>query len=138
MTDEGIAALEELRQITAIGRNQFAGWVTVDPAKAKAFVELAGPAILLLGGLEPLLRRLHQSVSKETMPSEASTGWGAGFRSDTERGRIPLPVNAFGVAALAGIFGPGIRDGLDAAFYAISEAVDRAWNATCRESDDGE
>jgi hypothetical protein len=138
LTDEGLAALEELRRITAIGRDQFAGWVNDDPAKAKAFVEMAGPAILLLGGVGPLLQRLHQSVASEIAPPEASAGWGGGFRSDAERGAIPFPVNAFGLAALVGAFGPGPNDGLDAAFYAIADDVDRAWDAILSAAGGGE
>ncbi len=138
LTDEGFEALEELRRIMATGRDQFAGWVTADPAKAKAFVELAGPAILLLGGIGPLLQSLHQSVASEAAPPEASTGWGGGFRSDAERGPIPFPVNAFGLAALAGAFGPGPLDGLDAAFYAVAEDVDRAWDAILSAASGGE
>lgn len=137
-TEGGIAALEELRWIMTIGREQFAGWVGQDPARAEAYVEMAGPALLLQGGLAPLFQQLQRWSAAHDDRLHSASAWGGGFRSDSEQGRIPFGVNPFGVAALAGAFGPGSTDGLDAAFYAIAEDVDRAWKAVLGSSGGGE
>jgi hypothetical protein len=138
LTAEGLAALEELRRIMAIGRGHFAGWVKADPARARSFVDLAGPALLLQGGLTPLLRQLQQWAATHGEKPPKPTGLGGGFRSDAEQGRVPVAGPVFGLAVLAGVFGPGPLDGLDAAFYAIADDVDRAWNAILGSGSGGE
>jgi hypothetical protein len=117
LTPAGTAALEELRALTTNGRTSFAGWVQHDPEAARAYVERAGTSLLLMGGLGPSLRRLQQTAP--------------------EREEAGVKVGALSLAVLAGSFGPGPADGLDAAFDAISVGVDSAWDALLRGTDGG-
>jgi hypothetical protein len=116
LTSTGEAALAELRRITAVGRGAFPEWVERDPELALSFVERAGPAILILGGVAPLLRRLRDR-------SGADGGSGLGWARDP-----------FSAAELAGSFGPGPDDDLDTAFFALTADVDRAWSNLDRNS----
>jgi hypothetical protein len=112
LTLRGKTALADLRTLMAIGRGSFGAWVDHDPARAAACVERAGTALLLIGGLGPSLERLAQW--------EANGGAAGRMPDDT--------ADAFRAGALAGTFGPGPFDGLDAAAFTIGEAVDRAWD----------
>ncbi|MCC6792158.1 MAG: hypothetical protein IT336_10745 [Thermomicrobiales bacterium] len=113
LTPSGERARDELKQFMALGRSAFPDWVTSEPELARSYVERAGPAMLLLGGVAPLLRSLH-AQERTRRRDERDDGFG-------------LRGNPFQAAALAGSFGPEPNDDLDAAFFAISEDVDRAW-----------
>jgi hypothetical protein len=109
VTQDGFAALIELKRLLALRRDSFSAWAQSDPERARAFVALAGPSLLLLdvpvGDL--------QLIQRSTGAAETETG-------------------AFSVEALAGRFGPGPADGIDTAAHAIGLSVDRAWNALRR------
>jgi hypothetical protein len=116
-TTEGVATLYELRERLEAGRAGLLDWLERDPARADDFLQRLGPALPLMGGLTPLIARLR----RPSWPV-AEAGWSTG---------------PFGLAALAGTFGPGPQDGLDAADLAISAAVDRAWAALQSDSGGG-
>jgi hypothetical protein len=113
ITEQGIETLSVLKDLLDEGRRSFAGWVEADPKRAMDFVERAGPAFLLLPALAPSVRRLHaQQLNARIRPKRTSS--------------------AFGVIALAGLFGPGLDDGFDAASYTLAHEVDLAWEAILR------
>ena len=118
LSPAGVAALEELRAMMATGRGAFPQWAANDPPRAVRYLDLAGPSLLLLGGLAPSLERLSRHAA-----SGAGDDWPA--LGDLEAGLTALD-------ALAGTLGPGPTDGLDAAFVAISADVDRAWDEVHR------
>lgn len=130
LTAEGFAALADLRALLATGRGAFRAWVIDDPERARAFVDLAGPALLLLDDLTPALRKIGRSGIGDSGFDECQ------HERDrrTERANLPPTAGAFTVAALAGQFGPGPSDGLDSASFAIAAGVDRAWEALRRAS----
>jgi hypothetical protein len=113
ITEHGIETLSVLRDMLDEGRRSFADWVTTDPKRAMEYVDRAGPAILLLPSLAPSIRTLRiQQEFTRIRPSRTST---------------PL-----GLIALAGIFGPGPEDGLDAASYTLAHEADLAWESVLR------
>lgn len=129
ITPAGVTALEDLRALMAIGRSSFGEWVDRDPARATTYVERAGASLLLLGGLTPALRRLAQ------WSADAGKGNAPGGNGQDHR---RLGLGALSLAALAGAFGPGPLDSLDAVFHTLSVDVDRAWEALHQGAGGGE
>jgi hypothetical protein len=117
LTLQGVAALADLRAIMETGRRSIREWVNHDPTRAKAFVEMAGASLLLMGDLIPEVQRLRSWAS-----------YGLDKSSSARRELEGLGANAFSLVALGEQFGPGESDGLDAAFHTIAEGVDRAWD----------
>jgi hypothetical protein len=134
LTPEGLAALTELKSLMEHARALFGLGTLVDPASVRAHFERTGAAILLLPGLFPQLRlRREQGWEGSTdggfVLVDVHLG-GGGERGSGDAGR---PVDGepgepagdpFDLDALAGVFGPGPLDGLDAAFDAIDAGVD--------------
>ena len=121
LTANGAKELERLRRFMAAGRESFGTWVEHQPDLAKEYVERAGTSILLLGGVAPLLRRLQERTAKN----------GDDWRIQRSPGMPPPSGSSrlLTAAALAGVFGPGALDDLDAAFFALSGGVDQAWQS---------
>jgi len=126
ITPLGVEKLDRLGAILAEGRESFSIRVYQDPDRAAQLVGQAGAAILLIPGIAPSIRVLHSRISGQSTPVPPPSGrW---VKAAPSR-MVTAPVNAFSVAALAGVFGPGELDGFDSAFHAISETAARAWSA---------
>lgn len=123
LTTQGIAKREELQRFTAFGHQHFGRCVQDDPERAASFIERAGPALLLLGGIAPLVQKLSHGQGRS-----ANDGWQTDHSSPNWNG------DPFTVAMLAGSFGPGPHDDLDTAFHVLSVDVDRAWEEMHRRS----
>jgi hypothetical protein len=126
LTPEGMSALAELKALLDQARALFGLGTLADPAAVRSHFERTGAAVLLLPGLFPQIR-LRQGQGPEGTTDAGSfvlvdihLGGGDERPSDeTEPGGDP-----FDLDALAGVFGPGPLDGLDAAFAAIDAGVD--------------
>ena len=128
LTNEGLKALEELRTLMEIGRGPFRELVRTDREWAIQFIGLAGPALLLMPEIAQDLRVLNDDPGTGFQESLMNARIGSG---NDERIGAGVGSNGFGApehVAMGGVFGPGLYDGLDGAYFAISETVDRAWD----------
>lgn len=128
LTPAGMAALAELKTLMESGRAAFGLGMEPDLARVRALLGTAGAAVLLLPGLFPELRQLEWRERGPESGSNGSGGGDGGRPDDDDQPGEPGPddpeADAFGLDALAGVFGPGPVDGLDAAFDAIDAGVD--------------
>jgi hypothetical protein len=108
LTRAGLAALVALRTMLATARQSFGAWVGSDQARAGAFIESAGAAVLLMDDVIAALPRLREQRSRDHTVATSAAG-------------------AFALTALVGGFGPGTSDGLESANRVIGAAVDWAW-----------
>ena len=107
LTRSGLVSLVALRTMLATARQSLGEWVGRDQARADAFIEAAGAAVLMMDDVIAALPRLREQRSRG---QTATTGAGA-----------------FALTALLGGFGPGTLDGLELANRVISSGVDEAW-----------
>lgn len=108
LTRSGLAALVALRTMLETARQSFGAWVGSDPARADAFIESAGGAVLLMDDVIAALPRLREQRSRDRSVATSAAG-------------------AFALTSLLGVFGPGTSDGLESASRVISARVDEAW-----------
>jgi hypothetical protein len=134
LTPAGTAALVELKGLVESGRAAFGQGMEPDPARVRAILATAGAAVLLLPGLFPEIRYFQpreegSGFEGTVVVFTGSGGSGEERRPDgDDRSDEPEPgepdADVFSLDALAGIFGPGPFDGLDAASDAIDAGVD--------------
>jgi hypothetical protein len=118
LTQRGLAALVELRSLLASAREAFGAWLDRDHPRADAFLQTAGPATLLMDDAIAALGRLRERSSAEPHARNVAAS----------------SAGAFSLGALAGVFGPGLSDGLDGANKVINAGVDEVWRALHRSS----
>jgi hypothetical protein len=116
LTPQGIAKREELQRFTSFGHRHFGRCVKEDPMRAASYIERVGPALLLLGGIAPLVQQLYHGQATSTEYS-----WGTDLANPNWDG------DPFTTPMLAGSFGPSPGDDMDTAFHVLSVDVDRAW-----------
>ena len=115
ITRAGESARSELeRNLTAHGRERLSLWVDDDPARALAFLAVAGSPPLLIEELHLVLRRLRERPQPE-----------AGVYFGAEEGAAGDDTEAVWEDALGdlGALSLGVLDGLDGALSAIDAAV---------------
>lgn len=108
LTRSGLETLVALRTMLETARQSFAAWVGSDQARAGAFIESAGAAVLLMDDVIAALPRLREQRSRDRSVATSAAG-------------------AFALNSLLGVFGPGTSDGLESANKVISARVDEAW-----------
>ena len=108
LTRSGLEALVALRTMLETARQSFAAWAGSDQARAGAFIESAGAAVLLLDDVIAALPRLREQRTRDRSVATSAAG-------------------AFALNSLLGVFGPGTSDGLESANRVISVRVDEAW-----------
>ena len=128
LTAEGLTALAELKALMENARALFGLGTLVDPDSVRAHFERTGAAILLLPGLFPQIRLRREQRWEGSADGgvvvHVDVGGERG-RASEDDGRPGEPDgDPFDLDALAGVFGPGPLDGLDAAFDAIDAGVD--------------
>ncbi len=130
ITRAGEAARAALEGSRSLGREQFHSWVDSDPARALAFLGLAGSSVLLMEELHPDIRRIRErEYGGEVAVHGGMVGpHGAGPEIDENMsedaagdssGELDAP--AFDVGAFD--FDLGAFDGLDAALSSIDSGV---------------
>jgi hypothetical protein len=108
LTRSGLDALVVLRTMLETARQSFAAWAGSDHARAGAFIESAGAAVLLMDDVIAALPRLREQRSRDRSIATSAAG-------------------ALALNSLLGVFGPGTSDGLESANRVISAGVDDAW-----------
>lgn len=129
VTDSGRSALAELSALLDYGRETLNSDLASNPGRAAAFVEQAGPAMLLLH-FPGVSMRLIERRLEAMLPGEPSRAAEKRQRYASSDG------DPFTVGSLAGTFGPAPDDGLDEALRAIEREVAAA--ITSGTSGDGE
>jgi uncharacterized membrane protein YgcG len=79
VTPAGERARADLERRLALGREQFGDWVDRDPARALAFVGLAGASVLLMNPLYPEFQRLRQQLGAGPTTSAGDAAMGATY-----------------------------------------------------------
>ncbi|MDP9375790.1 MAG: GPP34 family phosphoprotein, partial [Chloroflexota bacterium] len=131
-TPAGEAARAELEAWRAAGTRGFGELVRRDPARAAAFVGLAGGAILLMEPLRPDLQALRQRLQPQRQGGDGGSGADLGHTGgsdddDREPGEPGEPIEPVGLPAadpFAFDFDPGAFDSLDSVADAIGSGVD--------------
>jgi hypothetical protein len=147
ITDLGMTKLAELNKLLEIGRGPFREWITSDPAKARAFVEIAGPALILLGDLSKEIRQLigipdTRERREPPQPDPTPTG------KEREMPWLPFGLGAIVLTDWEGFYGAGALDEagdavsaigteIDQALDTVESAVDEAWDAVTSSDGDG-
>lgn len=75
LTPAGQAARDDLDGRLLLARRQFGGWVDRDPARAVAYLALAGASVLLLDSLFPEMRRLQQHAADVSAATWSTSTW---------------------------------------------------------------
>jgi hypothetical protein len=124
-----------LHKLLEIGRGPFREWITSDPARARAFVEIAGPALILLGDMSKEIRQLigiPETREQSDPPQPAPTP------TDRDRGSswVPLGLGAILLTDWEGFYGAGALDAVGDAVSAIGEEIDQAWDTVTSAVDD--
>jgi hypothetical protein len=128
-TPAGEQVRADLVRRTKEGERGFRDWVDTDPARALAFVGVAGSSLLLMDALHPDIRRLREQAA-----SDSGVYFAAGDGDDAERDEeMADDVGVEGTGALdLGSFDfdldLGSFDAIDSAFDAIDAGVDSGGN----------
>lgn len=142
VTPAGERARADLEQRLTLGRAQFGGWVDRDPARAVAFVSLAGAAALLMNPLYPDFQRLRRQLEAGAADAGQAAlgitvaGLPGDGRPERAAGGAGLP-GGFDVGSIQSVYGDGtdrgslpvdfdlsVFDRLDDAFNAIDAGVE--------------
>ncbi len=123
-TAAGEQARDDLVRRIGQGERGFRDWVDTDPARALAFVGVAGSSLLLMDALHPDIRRLREQTAANSGASVASGGESSADRDETVNditldSTEGLDADAFDLDLDLGAF-----DSLDSAFAAIDAGVD--------------
>lgn len=138
-TPAGEQLRQELLSRTQQGEREFRGWVDTDPARALAFVGIAGSSVFLLDQLHPDIRRLREQQGGDTGYYGASDASSDPDEMETEpdadasdAGALEaggLDMGGLDADAFSLDFDLGAFDGLDGAFDAIDAGVDSGTDA---------
>lgn len=123
VTRAGRDARDALERRLDLGEDHFASWVDKDPARALAFLGIAGSSVLLMRGIHPHIRRLREQHDPAAGPALLPAHGGLlDDATDAEAGYAPVAPDLAGPDLP--ISDLSVFDGLDAVFSSVDFNVD--------------
>jgi len=115
------------------GNRELGTLVDDDPARAVAFLGLAGAAVLLMDDARPHLKRLRERLEAGAQPSSVADTSSMGIMGGGDAGAIDLA----GLDGALGGLDLGALDAVDAAFSGVDAGVDAGAGGDGGSSGDG-